>query len=185
MGGFFGNLKDKVGNALLSMGAKEQAYEDYYDDEDYDDDYEEEQEPASKVESIRASRRPSQEINRRNSREAYNRKVVDFSSRANVDNANIETIIKHPNEVADAMEICAHVKSGRMVIVDLSGVDAGVAQRIADYLGGMAYGVDGETSRVNDYIFTVSPRNHRVSSDYDLYKTERGSYTEELKAVGR
>jgi len=185
MGGFFSNLKDKVGNALLSVGAREQAYDEYYDEEDYDDveDYEDE-EPAAKVESIRASR-PSREINRRSAREAYNRKVVDFSTRANVEQASIETIIKHPTEVADAMEICAHVKSGRMVIVDLCGVDAGVAQRIADYLGGMAYGVDGETSRVNDYIFTVSPRNHRVSSDYDLYKSERSSYAEELKAVGR
>ena len=77
-----------------------------------------------------------------------------------------ETVVVRPKVIDDAVEIGNHVRGGRMCIVDLTNLPAAEAQRIADYLGGVCLAVDGQTTRVNNGIFAVSPQNHRVMSDY-------------------
>ena len=79
---------------------------------------------------------------------------------------NVESIILRPKVVDDAVEICNHMRSGRMCIVDLTGLNNSNAQRIADYLGGVCHALDGVTTRVNEGIFTVAPHTHKVMSDY-------------------
>ena len=77
-----------------------------------------------------------------------------------------ETVIVRPKVIDDAVEIGNHVRGGRMCIVDLTNLQASEAQRIADYLGGVCLAVDGQTTRVNNGIFAVSPQSHRVMNDY-------------------
>ena len=71
-------------------------------------------------------------------------------------------IIAHPKEIADASKICDYIKNGKMVVVDLTGLDGENAQRIADYLGGVVHTVEGQTTRINKGIFSVSPREYEV-----------------------
>ena len=77
-----------------------------------------------------------------------------------------ESIIMRPKVIEDAVEICQHIRAGRMCIVDLTALNNPHAQRIADYLGGVCHALDGVTTRVNEGIFTVAPQTHRVMSDY-------------------
>ena len=93
--------------------------------------------------------------------------------------ANVESIILRPKLVDDAVEICNHMRAGRMCIVDLTGLNNANAQRIADYLGGVCHALDGVTTRVNEGIFTVAPHSHRVMSDYrdrEEMAHDRGSF---------
>ena len=87
----------------------------------------------------------------------------------------VETVIARPKVIDDAVEIGNHVRGGRMCIVDLTNLPAGEAQRIADYLGGVCLAIDGQTTRVNNGIFAVSPQNHRVLSDYREESSYGGS----------
>ena len=90
---------------------------------------------------------------------------------------NVESIILRPKIVDDAVEICNHMRSGRMCIVDLTGLNNANAQRIADYLGGVCHALDGVTTRVNEGIFTVAPHSHRVMTDYrEEMSHDRGSF---------
>lgn len=174
MVGFFKKLSDKLSNKMLAPGAEEtdgyyEDYDDYYED---DDDYYEEPEPiqvrytrqekTSRNKSARtvpaASRTPLRSHGAKDN-------VYGFTGAVNV-NKTSESIIMHPKNMEDAVEIGSHVRSGRMCIVDLTGVPTAEAQRIADYLCGNSDALDGAITRVNNTIITVSPPNHRVMPDY-------------------
>ena len=109
----------------------------------------------------------------------YDRDVIPFSetSKTTASVTNVESIILRPKLVDDAVEICNHMRAGRMCIVDLTGLNNANAQRIADYLGGVCHALDGVTTRVNEGIFTVAPHSHRVMSDYrEEMALDRGSF---------
>ena len=170
-------------------------YDDYDDDEDdYDDRYEDAGRLQLHYGSSRdagyrrsgsrddraSSRRGSE--NRRDREQASSRgqsassrygrqderDVIPFSEagRGSGLGISVESIILRPKLVDDAVEICNHMRAGRMCIVDLTGLNNANAQRIADYLGGVCHALDGVTTRVNEGIFTVAPHSHRVMSDY-------------------
>lgn len=77
-----------------------------------------------------------------------------------------ESIIMRPKLVDDAVEICNHVRAGRTCVIDLTALNNSNAQRIADFLSGVCQALDGVTERVNDGIFIVAPKNHKVRQDY-------------------
>ena len=109
----------------------------------------------------------------------YERDYIPFneSAKNGVPVTNAESIILRPKLVDDAVEICNHMRAGRMCIVDLTGLNNANAQRIADYLGGVCHALDGVTTRVNEGIFTVAPHSHRVMSDYrEETPLDRGSF---------
>ncbi|MCL1844945.1 MAG: cell division protein SepF [Defluviitaleaceae bacterium] len=168
--GFFRKLGDKLSNNMIAPGAEET--DGYYDDEyEYDDEPEAYEEP----EPIRLrydSSRPAQpsgggrKSNVKPLR-GYGAKdnVYGFTGAVNVQKQS-ETYIVHPKTMEDAVEIGSHVRSGRMCIVDLTGVATAEAQRIADYLCGNSDALDGSITRVNNSIIAVSPPSHRVMADF-------------------
>ena len=120
----------------------------------------------------------NQSTGSRHSRQSE-RDVIPFSegTRGQSPTPNVESIILRPKIVDDAVEICNHMRAGRMCIVDLTGLNNANAQRIADYLGGVCHALDGVTTRVNEGIFTVAPHSHRVMSDYrEEMALDRGSF---------
>jgi len=193
MAGFFGSIKEKIMAVALAPGAKQTKYVDEYDDDDdlydeeyYDDDDEYEEEEAEPVQvhytqkSARSTARSTGSASsartssstRTASKEAPKEaakpsNVYSLQSQASSSTQRYtETVISKPKVIDDAVEIGNHVRGGRMCIVDLTNLPAGEAQRIADYLGGVCLALDGVTTRVNNGIFTVSPQNHKVMTDY-------------------
>jgi cell division inhibitor SepF len=170
--GFIRNISDKISNRMLAPGAQET---DGYYDEYYDDDYEEgDDEYYEEPEQTRSSRleKPSRSSGRfasstasRTSRGAKDN-VYSISPSLVTVHKQAETVIQHPKNMQDAVEVGNHVRSGRMNIVDLTGVPTDEAQRIADYLCGISDALDGAITRVNNTIITVSPPTHRVMQDY-------------------
>jgi FtsZ-interacting cell division protein YlmF len=172
--GIFKKLSDKLSNNMLAPGAEEaDAYYDEYDEEydDYEEQnayYDEEPEPIQ-VHSTKAARKNAAKTSSSNLRNyrSYGAKdnVYGFNTGVAV-NKPSETLIIHPKNMEDAVAIGSHVRSGRMCIVDLTGVPTPEAQRIADYLCGNSDALDGSITRVNGTILAVSPPNHRVMPDY-------------------
>jgi len=176
--GIFKKLSDKLSNNMLAPGSEEtDGYYDEYDDGYYEDDYEqgayyEEPEPIQ-VHSTRNqnSRKSSSKSSSSSARAPYRHygvkdNVYGFTTGAANVQKQSETLIIHPKNMEDAVAIGSHVRSGRMCIVDLTGVPTQEAQRIADYLCGNSDALDGSITRVNGTILAVSPPNHRVMPDY-------------------
>ncbi|MCL1863680.1 MAG: cell division protein SepF [Defluviitaleaceae bacterium] len=174
MAGFLKKLSEKLSNKMLAPGAEE--HDGYYDDYDdrsyYEDDYDDyDDEPEQlQVRYTQRSQQParkSKATSSSSSRTTSSRKdnVYGFAGAINVHKQS-ESFIMHPKSMEDAVEIGSHVRSGRMCIVDLTGVPTAEAQRIADYLCGNTDALDGAINRINNTMITVSPPNHRVMSDY-------------------
>jgi cell division inhibitor SepF len=71
--------------------------------------------------------------------------------------------------------LCDSIREGRTVIVNLEGVERPEAQRIADFLSGAAYSLQGDIQRISKAIFIVAPGGVKVSGEH---------LKEELKASG-
>jgi len=164
--GVFGRVKEGFRKMMLSPYAEDSSYreDEYYEDDGYYDDRYDDEEPEQV--QIHSKQESSRKATGRTGSSRSSSKIVDFYNDGSAANRPSESIISHPQDINDAVEICNHVRAGRMVIVDLSGLDPVNAQRIADYLGGVCHSLDGDTKRVNNGIFTVAPKNHRVTSDY-------------------
>jgi len=165
MTGFINKLSSLIRNGI---GATEDDYNhhDYdarYEDDDYYDGPEDIQPQPPKHDPVR---RNDAATGRGYSRSSLSNKVIELGYAQSAEGSRSESVIAHPVTISDAVEICSHVKSGRMVIVDLTGLEHIHAQRIADYLSGVCQSLDGDTQRVNNGIFTISPKNHRVTNDY-------------------
>jgi len=153
MGSFF----KKIGDIFMTPGAED--VEEYYEDEygsDYDDDN-------GDFDERVPSHNDRQYIPKQPRQRDNNLYDIKDSPRASITKQpNSELVIVHPKSVSEAKEIARHLRSLRACIVDLTGVPIAEAQRIADFLSGVCEISDGSTTRVNNSIFTVSPKNYNV-----------------------
>lgn len=118
--------------------------DDYYDDEYYDEEDEvEEEEPRRS----RTARRPAS-------------KVVPLNP-----NASSRVRIMKPTEFADSRDISDEIKSGRLVIFNVSDLDPSEARRVVDFVSGAAYGINGNVRRVSGGIFVAAPRNIDITGE--------------------
>ena len=158
-------LLEKVRNMALQTGSRSRGYDDYDEYDEYDDAYEED----DVQEEPRASR-PAREVNRSSGGSASGRSTV-LSIHTNV---QMQVVISYPETIDEAGSICEYVKANKTVVVNLENVKHEMAQRIIDFLGGVAYALEGDIQYVSNKIFLVAPKNVDIS----------GHFKEELKANG-
>jgi Uncharacterized protein conserved in bacteria len=131
------------------------------------EDFDEEEE----LEEITASEEPRKELTNiatfRPRRD--NSKIVSIHT-----NVQMQVVITYPCDVDDAASSCDYLKQNKTCIINLEGVERANAQRIADFLGGAAYAINGDIQRVSNDIFIVAPANVNIT----------GELKEELKANG-
>lgn len=172
MVGFLKGISERLSNRMMAPGAEEADgyYDSYDDEEDYDDDdYDDEPEfevRYTKQDKNSRSNARSSQASRSSSRSGQRDNVYGLPQAPLAIHKQAESVVMHPKNMEDAVEIGSHVRSGRMSIVDLTGVPTSEAQRVADYLCGISDALDGAITRVNNTIIAVSPPNHRVMPDY-------------------
>lgn len=86
----------------------------------------------------------------------------------------MEVVRTYPQVVSDAFHICDHIRDNKTCIVNLEGVESKEAQRIADFLGGVAYAFKGDIQRISKGVFIVAPTTVEIT----------GQLKEELKESG-
>ena len=129
---------------------------------DMDDDYDDE-EPIDREYSTRSRSSddtPSARKKRNN--------VIEFdTSRAEnrVDEDMTRIIIVRPTELEDATLICDHLRNNDICIINVQGIEMAIAQRLADYLAGVSYALNGKIERIDDYIFVIAPETASITSD--------------------
>ena len=167
MNGILSRMKDGLWSILNAPNTElvDGPDEDWYDDEDeapmvsrrreirYDDAdmHHEIQEPPR-----RKDRRAE------TARQAQNNKVLEMYNKGV---SGPEVIIRHPLDVSEAAKICDFIREDKMCVVDLTGMERSMAQRIADFLGGACYALSGCIQRISKDIFIIVPEGVRISGD--------------------
>lgn len=76
-----------------------------------------------------------------------------------------ELRIIRPKSIEDARTVSDILLRDSTVILNLEGLDVGLAQRIIDFASGACYAVDGHVMKISHYIFVVTPSDVDVSGD--------------------
>lgn len=153
------------------------------EDEDYnDEDYEEEEEDqGSRSFSLRGSKKADQaddDASDEESDDKYSRssrfdhkvttnrngsKITPLRSKKG--NGEMSVCVFKPTDFNDAMEIAETLISNQTVIVNMEGVDVGLAQRIIDFASGCIYALNGNLQKISNYIFIITPAGVSISGD--------------------
>lgn len=65
----------------------------------------------------------------------------------------------------DSYEIADTLLNGRAVILDLSGVNKAVGQRLIDFTAGSVYAIDGSMQKISEFIFLICPADVGIVGD--------------------
>ena len=137
-------------------------YDDYDDDELYD---EEDKSFFNKFSKNDEDRRPAlnkpAEKEQRAVRTAPKITPMRNKSKGTV----MEVCVIKPSSFEDAREISETLLAERTVLLNMKGLDLGVAQRIIDFTCGTCYAIDGNLQRIEDYIFIITPAGVELSGD--------------------
>lgn len=95
---------------------------------------------------------------------AGNGKLVSINSRSRAMDDSEVFVIK-PDEFDDAQMIIDHLNRGQIIVINMEDLDLPTAQRIADFIGGASYAVDGLFQAISGNIFLATPNGIYVSGD--------------------
>lgn len=77
----------------------------------------------------------------------------------------MEVCVIKPSTFDDAREISETLLAERTVLLNMKGLDLGIAQRIIDFTCGTCYAIEGNLQRIEDYIFIITPAGVELSGD--------------------
>ena len=148
--------------------------DDYYDEDeefddddlDYDDDeLDEDEEEVEKTPIFKSfggkSRRESSESPSKISSIKQAPAVKKSVSRS----SNMQLCVVKPTSFADSKEIVETLLEGKPVVLNMEGIDLGLAQRIIDVTSGACLAIDGALQKVTSYIFIITPPSVEISGD--------------------
>ncbi|MDR1753980.1 MAG: cell division protein SepF [Eubacterium sp.] len=90
---------------------------------------------------------------------------------------HLQVIVVKPKEYKDAAEIANHFKNKKTVVLNLDNTNKDVANRLIDFLGGVAYAADGELKRIANTTYMIVPFNVEISGD-TIEDLEKSSFEE-------
>lgn len=132
-------------------------------DDDFEDEYEVEDIPAEKpkplpgkAEKDEAEEKPFKKPVRPSSNNRGRKGGVSMTE---------ITRIK-PTGIEDGRKITNFLLDGRVVFLDLEGIDMALAQRIIDYVSGANYAMDGTLQQMSKCTFVIAPPGVSVSGDF-------------------
>ncbi|HOP74777.1 MAG TPA: cell division protein SepF [Bacillota bacterium] len=120
----------------------------------------------------------------RESRESRDRgKVVSLTNSYK----SMKMIILEPTEFEEVQAIVDHLKNKQTVILNLEETDKVIARRIADFLGGAVYALDGSVKKVSNSILLFAPAGVEVTLPLRPIvreeETERNAFSASLSST--
>ncbi|MBE6957708.1 MAG: cell division protein SepF [Ruminococcaceae bacterium] len=83
-----------------------------------------------------------------------------------------EVVLFHPTSFGDASKAADDLRSRRAVIVNMENVDKAMARRVADFLSGCTYAIDGSVKKVAQSTYLFCPHNMEIVGDLENLPTE-------------
>ena len=131
--------------------------EDEFDSDDYYDD----EEP---VEKIKKNSYKEEEYDEPSVKKT-SQKVTPIRQVKRSSGNGMQVCVIKPTSVEDAREITETLLANRTVVLNMEGLDLGLAQRIIDFTSGSCYAIDGNLQKVSNYIFIITPASVDISGD--------------------
>lgn len=78
---------------------------------------------------------------------------------------HLQVIVVKPEKYSDAAAIADHFKNKKTVVLNLDNTNKDVANRLIDFLGGVAYAADGDLKRIANTTYIIVPMNVDISGD--------------------
>lgn len=159
---------------MMNLGDDE---DDYYDDEMYDDDYDDyEDEDQHSIFHMFGNRKDEEEedtppvkakttVPKDKPVAKTSPKITPMRGGRKGNSTNMEVCVIKPSTFEDAREISETLLADRTVILNMEGLDLGLAQRIIDFTSGCCYAIDGNLQKVSNYIFIITPAAVDISGD--------------------
>lgn len=88
-----------------------------------------------------------------------------------------KVVISKPTNYDEGKVIVDNLKSRRIVIVNLNGVEPKEGQRILDFLIGAIYALEGGLQPVEKGVFILTPSNIEVSNELKNELTNKGIFS--------
>lgn len=77
----------------------------------------------------------------------------------------LQVMVFKAEKFTDAAEIADHFKNKRAVVLNLDNTNKDIANRLIDFLGGVAYASDGDLKRIANTSYILVPYNVDISGD--------------------
>ncbi|PKK38692.1 hypothetical protein ABB02_01998 [Clostridiaceae bacterium JG1575] len=87
--------------------------------------------------------------------------------------------ISKPERYEEAAQVVEEVRSGRILVLNLSALDVKIGQRFLDFVSGAAFALEGDIQEVMENVYVVSPRGINMkgmSSPQDFRSLYRDSF---------
>lgn len=149
--------------------------DEYYDDDMYDEEeYDEEEEDTKSFFPVFGKKKAEEAAQEERSKTAASvreRPAVKASPKITPmrgrkgSSVSMEVCVIKPSTFEDAREISETLLADRTVILNMEGLDLGLAQRIIDFTSGSCYAIDGNLQKVSNYIFIITPASVDISGD--------------------
>jgi len=78
---------------------------------------------------------------------------------------HLQVMVFKPRSYAEAAEIAEHFKSKKTIVLNLEQTNKEVGNRLLDFMGGVAYAVDGHLKRIANTTYMIVPFNVEISGD--------------------
>ncbi len=78
---------------------------------------------------------------------------------------HLQVIVVKPENYRDAAAIADHFKNKKTVVLNLDNTNKDVANRLIDFLGGVAYAADGDLKKIANTTYIIVPFNVDISGD--------------------
>lgn len=140
--------------SFLGFGEYEDEYEEY---DDFDDVENNEKEVEDTIEPVIQNKR--------------NNKVVNIHN-----SSSAKVTITKPLAYEEATEICDALKSRRIVVVNTSGLETRIAQRLLDFISGSCYALGGELQEIERGVYLLSPSNVEVTNELKSELTSKALF---------
>lgn len=89
-----------------------------------------------------------------------NNKVLSIAA-----TTHLQVIVFKPQKYAEAAEIADHFKNKKTIVLNLDNTNKDVANRLLDFLAGVAYAADGDLKRIATTTYMIVPYNVEISGD--------------------
>ena len=73
--------------------------------------------------------------------------------------AQSQVVLVKPETFAEVSSIAEHLVSRKTVVLNLEYVNKEITRRLIDFLGGVAFAMDGQVKKVSNSTYIITPQN--------------------------
>jgi len=171
MGKFFDKLRNSIGGWINLPGSEPiDEYDDHDDDDQYQDDVQVDRSYRDRTRSRDYDESERElpplrwkEKTSTSSRQAQNNKILEMHGKGK--HGKLGVVIRDPKDVHDAAMICDLLKDDKICVINLTGMEKAMAQRITDFLCGATYAVAGSVKRVSRDTYVIAPEGINITDE--------------------